>query len=188
MPELCRTLEREGAAERDRVLAAARAEAERLLSEAEARRLEERARALSDAAAAARAAAESRLAAARQAARRRTLEAQRLLVDRVLAAATRLLPAAAARPDVLAALVAEALAYAAGPAVLRCPPALAEGVRARVAGRAEIGVEAAGGARSGVEAVLQGGAVTVDATLEGRLERAGAGLAIDILGKVADVG
>jgi vacuolar-type H+-ATPase subunit E/Vma4 len=188
MAELCLTLEREAAAERDHLLGDARAEAERIRSQAEARRLEDRARELAAADVAARAAAESRLAAARRSARRRSLEAQQLLVDRVLAAATLLLPTAAARPQVLRALVDAALAYADGPVILRCPPALAGAVRSHVEGKPEITVEADGDARSGVSAILYGGTVSVDATLEGRLERARPGMAIDIVRRLDDVG
>jgi vacuolar-type H+-ATPase subunit E/Vma4 len=188
MAELCGMLEREAGAECERMLGDARAEAERIGREADARRADERTRALSAEETMVRAAAESRLASARRAARRRTLEGQRRLVDRVLATAALLLPAAAARPDVLGRLIDDALTYADGPTILRCPPALAGATRARVADREDVTVEVAADARSGATAIVRGGAVIVDATLEGRLELAAAELAIEIRRKVDDVG
>jgi len=180
LPDLCRMLERNAEGERERILAAAGAEAERIRGEAATRAGEERARALEAHEAAWRAEAEAGLASARRQGRTRILRAQRRLLDEVFDVAAGLLPLVAVRPELIARLVEDALAYADGPTRLRCPPALAPAVSALVASRPGVTVDPDPRARSGVEAIVRDGAVVVDATLEGRLERGRAALEIEV--------
>ncbi len=124
-----------------------------------------------------RAEAERVLATARHAARAQTLAARGRLLERVLAAVRACLPALVNDPAYRAVLgrdVQAALAYMGDEAVvLRCTPALADAVRALVAGNTRVRVEPDAAVGTGVRAVSADGVVEVDGTLEGRLDRLG---------------
>jgi len=122
-----------------------------------------------------RAEAERALGAARHAARAQVLAARDALLERVHAAVRARLPELVDDPAYRAVLsrdVRAALAYLGDePVTLRCTPALADAVRALVADDARVRVEPGAAVGTGVRAVSADGAVEVDNTLEGRLDR-----------------
>jgi vacuolar-type H+-ATPase subunit E/Vma4 len=125
------------------------------------------------------------LAAATHEARAAVLTARERLVERVLAEARRLLPAALDAPEagpVVERLVVEALAYVPhGEAVVRCSPGLLERARAAAAGRSAVRVAADPDLPAGVLVRAADGSVAVDNTLGARLERLRPALAIEIV-------
>jgi vacuolar-type H+-ATPase subunit E/Vma4 len=185
---LLEALEREARAEADRMLEEARATAAGIAREADERLALRRADALGTREAELRAAGEARLGEARQAARRRVLEARHRLLERVFVGTRALFPAAISDPAYRTALpehLAEALqAVGEGPAAVRCPEALVPVVRAAVAGRKDLAVQADPAAPPGVTVVTADGVIEVDDTLDGRLERLRPRLALEVLARL----
>lgn len=181
LEELERAASRELAARRE----AACAEAERIRQATAVRAAERRAQALRECEARVRVEHEGALAEARRAAQARLLDARWGLVDRVLTAALAELPALAERAASDAVLVErtkEVLSYLGdAPAVLHAAPALATRVQHVLAGRDAVRVETDPGALTGLRAVSADGRVVVDDTLEARLRRMRAALAIEIM-------
>src|SRR5581483_228283 len=124
--------------------------------------------------------------------RRLVLEARHRLLGRVLAAARARLPEAMATPEYRAALPAAlgaALACAGDAAVVvRCPPALAAAVRDALPRASGAAVEADSGVRAGFTLATADGVLTVDDTLDGRLERLWPRLAPGVLARVEERG
>ena len=183
-------LRREADAERERLLAAAREEA---------RQLAEASRAEADGARAARvqaersrlaAEAERRVAEQRRKARGAVLAARQRLLDRVFAAALDLMPKAGAAPayrDTLAARLSRALACAGGVEVdVRCAPRLLAPLKALEAGRG-LAIDSDPAIRGGLRVVTRDGALAVDDTLEGALERRRAELSLAVLRDLAEL-
>lgn len=177
LDHLLEALERDGNAQVEQLLGAARAEAERLTAGG-TETLERRCREASALRNHAREQeVEHAVTLARREARRSVLEARACLVERVFAAARTELPAAAQGPGYRAGLpaaLAAALAAVGGesaPAVVRCPEPLAKELERlrRPADRVSIVVDPEAG--SGFRLGTADGAVEVDETLEARLER-----------------
>lgn len=188
LEHLLSALEREARAQADALLAEARATAAQIAREAEERLAQRRGAVLGARAAELRRAAAAALAEVRWNGRRAVLEARQRLLDRVFAAAHALFAGAVAGEAYGAALPAhltEALRSVGDePAVIRCPAALAPRVRAAVAGREQVTVDADPAARPGIVVVTRDGAIVVDNTLEGRLERLRLRLAIAVLARL----
>jgi vacuolar-type H+-ATPase subunit E/Vma4 len=192
LEHLLAALERDAAAEAERLLAAARAEAAAIRAAAEERVAQRRAAALGARAAELRGRAERALGEARRGGRRLELEARQRLLGRVAAAARARLPAAMAAPEYRAALpaaLAAALACAGEAAVvIRCPVALVAAVRDALPQGAGAAVEADAGVRAGYTLATADGVLTVDDTLDARLERLWPRLAPGVLARVEERG
>ncbi len=192
LEHLLAALERDATAEAERRLAAARAEAAAIRAAAEERLARRRAEVLDARAAELRGRAERALGEARRGGRRLVLEARHRLLGRVLAAARARLPEAMATPEYRAALPAAlgaALACAGDAAVVvRCPPALAAAVRDALPRASGAAVEADSGVRAGFTLATADGVLTVDDTLDGRLERLWPRLAPGVLARVEERG
>ncbi len=175
LDHLLAALARDAEGEAERLLAEARAEAARIRADAQDRAQRVRADSLGGLEADRRAAMAVELAETRRAARRGVLEARAAVVARVFAEAGSRLPALLDDPCYRAALpnhLAEALSCVGGEeSVVRCPPALAGTVGASVAGRPGVSVRAVADAPAGVTVETADGAIVVDNTLAGRLER-----------------
>jgi len=187
---LLQALRREAEAERDRVLAGARAEAGRLAQASRAEADSARATRVATERARLRAAAERRTIERRRTTRGAVLEARQRLLDRVFAAALDLLPRTGAGPayrDTLAARLARALACAgqAGVAV-RCAPAITAALLGLEAGRG-LDIRSDPGIRGGLRVVTLDGSLEVDDTLEGSLERRRAELSLAALQDFGEV-
>lgn len=176
LEHLLEALERDADAQVEQVLAQARAEADRITTESTAG-LELRRRETTSARDRARVQeVEHAVTLARREARRSILEARERLLERVFASARTELPAAAASPAYRASLPAAlhgALAAVGGAqAVIRCPETLAPDLeRARPCGAEAVPVNVDPATGSGFRVTSADGAVEVDDTLEGRLER-----------------
>lgn len=185
LDSLLTALRRHAETERDALLAGARVEAERVAAEAAERTASARATALAREEARLRAAHEVEAAKAQRVARRAVLEARQRFLDRVFAAATALLPEAAASDAYRAALpqhLARVLACVGEEAVeIHCSEAIAATVRTLVADRAQVTVRAAPDARPGIRIVTADGAIEVDDTLDGGLDRQRPRLSLSIL-------
>lgn len=185
LEHLLAALERDATAQADALLADARAEAARITADAEARIAGRRRDVLGARERELRAAAEVALGEARRAARRTVLEARQRLLDRTFAAARGLFPETVLSAAYRAALpqqVAAALRCIGDvPAVIRCREALVPAVREIVAGTKHVSVESDAAAAPGFRLVTTDGAVEVDGTLDGRLERATSRLALAVL-------
>jgi vacuolar-type H+-ATPase subunit E/Vma4 len=185
LDHLIDALGRQAGAETEALLAAARADSERIRADAAERMTRARGDAVEAVRAELRARLEADVGEARRGARGGVLEARQRLLDRVFAAAGALLPSAIATERYRAALpqhLAQALAAVAGESVIiRCPEELAETVRALTAGQAQMSVVADPGAGPGIRVTTQDGAIDVDNTLAGRLERERPRLALDAL-------
>jgi len=180
-------LEREARAQADALLAAARAEAEAIARASVERQERERAQALHAREADLRGAAEAALGEARRAARTEVLVARQRLVDRVFAAAREMLPATLTGEEYRTALpahVAEAVAAIGdAPAVIRCRPVIADGVNRALEGRKNLVVETDAAAPPGIVVATTDGAIEVDNSLAGRLERLRPRLALEVLAR-----
>lgn len=173
------------------ILGAARADAERLASEAgqliETRRREVR----KGQEAAYRAEARVALAAERRSAMGAVLLARTRLVDRVLERARALLPEAAqteAYRSTLNGELMEALQFVHGDgAVVRCSVDLASSVRDALRGRPEVTVEPGADMGTGFIVVGAGESVLVDCCLETRIERLASALAIEIHARLEEL-
>lgn len=193
--DLLDSLERRAEAETRARLAAARAEAERIMEaarrEAEGKRRER----LAEAEASIRASLEKDLLEARRSARTRTLEVRRLLLDRILTRAHARVQSALGEEAYRARLrsgVAEALRYIDGPVVLECDVAVESGVAAALQelgiGKREVSVRSAPESTGGFRALSTDERVIVDATLGDRLDRMRPDLTIELLRHVETEG
>jgi len=185
---LLAALEREAAGQADALLAAARADADRITRDVEARLARQQSEVLDARARELRGAAQGALGETQRAARKTALEARDRFLARVFEAARAMLPAALGSDAYRAALpghVADAL-HAVGdePAVIHCPESLGDAVRTAVADRKQLVVTCDAAARPGVTVTTRDGAVVVDNTLEGRLERLRQRLAIQVLARL----
>ncbi len=191
LEHLLAALERDAAEQAQRLLANARTEAAKITGAAEERNARRRRDVIGAHEAEQRATAEVALAAARREARRQVLEARQRLLDRIFAAARGRLPAALRSDAYRAALpvhVAEALAFVGdAPAVIGCPRALAASIRKLVAGNGRLSVTVDAAVGSGFRIATTDGAVEVDNTLEGRLERLRPRLALAVLERLGAV-
>jgi vacuolar-type H+-ATPase subunit E/Vma4 len=188
LAHLLAALERDAAAQADALLAGARATAAAIARDADERLARRRSDVLGAREAELRAAAEAGLGEARRAARRGVLEARQRLLERVFAAARALFPRALADDAYRAALpehLAQALsAVGEEAAVIRCADALVPAVRAALARKKHLAVQGDAAAPPGVTVVTADGAITVDNTLDGRLERLRPRLALEIVRRV----
>jgi len=181
---LLATLERSAEVEAEQILNAARAEAARLAAEANERRRKGRDLTLAERAVTWRSDNALALAEARRRAGAVVAAAQQRLVQRVFAAVKRRFSDAICSDSYRAALpghLDEALGYVGDrAAVVRCPRAIEAAVRALVTRRSGVTVEADDDAAAGIVVQTDDGALTVDATLEGRLAALSRGLALHI--------
>ena len=168
--ELLGAIEREALAERETIGADARAEADRLLAAAARRRAGDLSEAVARFRADQQRDGDRVLAAGRRRWQAEVLAARAAALDRLRVALVAALPAVL-DDTLLDTLVAAALDVIGGDAAtVRCPPALADRVRARLAARPDLRVVGDAGVGSGVHAELAGG-LLVDATLEAFLVR-----------------
>jgi vacuolar-type H+-ATPase subunit E/Vma4 len=166
------------------ILGAARADAERLGSEADRLIGDRRREVLKDKKAEYDAEARVAIAAERHAAMRALLLARTRVVTRVLERARALLPDAARNETYLSTLSSElaaALQFVNDEgAVVRCSTALAPAVREGLRDRPEVTVEPKADVGTGFVVVGAGGSVHVDGRLETRIDRLASVLAIEI--------
>ncbi|HXQ30143.1 MAG TPA: V-type ATP synthase subunit E family protein [Gemmatimonadales bacterium] len=188
LEHLLAALEREATARAESVLAAAQAEADRVRQDGDALVARRRAEALRAREADLRGAVEAALGDARRASQLAVLEARARFLDRVFERARALFPSAVASAAYRAALpghVAEALtALGDEPAVIRCPEPLVSAVRAAVDTAAQVRIQGDPAAPAGLTAVSTDGAIEVDNTLAGRLDRLRPALALEVLARV----
>lgn len=175
LDHLLAALERDATAQAERLVAEARATADRLTSAAAEALERRRGETLGAHEREQRAVVQAALSAARRAARRDVLEARERLLDRVFAAARAALSQALAHQVYRATLperLAAALACVAesGEATLRVPPTLAADVRAAISGNGRVTVHVDHGAGSGFRLATADGTIEVDDTLETRLD------------------
>lgn len=189
LEHLLTALEREATAQAEALLAAARAEAGEIARDADARLERRRSDLLGSREAELRGAAATTLGEARRRKRATVLEARQRLLERVLAAARARLPEALASEAYRAALpehLTQGLrAIGDEPAVIRCPEAIAPAVRAAVAGRQNVAVQVDPAGGSGVVIATADGTIEADNTLDGRIERLGPRLALEVLARLA---
>jgi vacuolar-type H+-ATPase subunit E/Vma4 len=184
LEDLLGALRRHAEADCATVLAQARDEAARIRREAEEQLARERGRALDAGRAELRAALEVAMGEQRRRARADVLAARQRCFERVLGAARAMLPEAVGGPAYRAGLAARLIRVLAcvgdDPVEIHCPVALEPHVRALVADRPGTVVRAGPEAASGIRVVTADGTIEVDDTLEGRMERQGAELALSI--------
>lgn len=166
------------------VLGAARADGERIASEADRLIGDRRTEVLKDKEAEYGGEARVAIAAERHAAMRAVLLAQTRVVDRVLERARGLLPEATRSETYLSTLGSEltgALEFVDGEgAVVRCSAELAPAVREGLRDRPEVKVETRTDVGPGFVVVGAGGSVLVDGRLQKRVDRLASVLAIEI--------
>jgi V/A-type H+-transporting ATPase subunit E len=188
LEELIAAIGRDGAAEAAQEVARAEEEARAIRAEAEQRLARRRAEALRRRERELQAETELALASARHAARREVLFARQELLDRVFQAAGRLLPDCLDDPRYLGSALEElehGLGYLGGrEAVVRCSPALIPLFREHCVDRPDLGVEADASVGSGFVLATTDGALTVDATLERRLEELRPWLTLTVEGRL----
>jgi vacuolar-type H+-ATPase subunit E/Vma4 len=182
LTQLLAALEQDAHAAAESVLAAARSTGERVEREARERRERQRSEFAERRDAALAEETERVLADTRRRARARVLEARQQLLERVFAAARDELAQVARRPDFARRIVEELprarLYLGNGPLIARCRPELAQ----RLAeSDSHLTVEQDAAAGAGVRLLTPDGAVEVDDTLEGRLERSRPSLTLAIL-------
>ncbi|GIW53579.1 MAG: hypothetical protein KatS3mg081_2934 [Gemmatimonadales bacterium] len=184
LEELLAALERDAVEEAESIRSAARAEAERIVSQAKEAlqsRHEARLRSLE---VGLRRELEMALTAARRAARRRVLEAKWRAIGKILEAVKDKVPRVLENPQWRAVLIQDCLdsleVLAGRPGKISATPALVEDIKAALEGRSEIEVIADAGVGTGFRIESADGALEVDGTLEKRLEREREGLAIEI--------
>jgi vacuolar-type H+-ATPase subunit E/Vma4 len=182
---LLAALRHQADAEREQLLAAARAEAGRLVSEAEARTRTERTGQVDARRSAFQSAAELRAADARRTARRGVIEARQRLLDRVFGAALDLIPEAGvglAYRATLPARLRRALACTGdAPVAIHGAPGIAAELGSLTAAQAHCVVRAAPEIRAGLRLATVDGRLDVDDTLEGQLERRRPELSLGVL-------
>jgi vacuolar-type H+-ATPase subunit E/Vma4 len=188
LDHLLAALERDATAQAEALRAEARATAAAMTREADERVALRRRDALATRETAVRQSTESALADARHASRRRMLDARQRLLDQVFAAAHALLPEAVNGASYRAAVprhIAEALeAVGDEPAVIRCPEALVPVVQPIVASQARVTVRGDPGVPPGMVVTTTDGVIEVDQTLDGRLERLRARLALELMARL----
>lgn len=173
-------------AERDarEVVDAARAEAERIRAEAEARVAQRCGAALAAHESELRLAADAHRARARREARARVLNARSAFLERVFRAVSAELPnvlESAAQRDALQHLAREALQYfPSTPAVIRCSGALADRLTGVAASVAELRVVRDESVVAGVIVEAADASLTIDNTLAARLDWLRAALSVEI--------
>lgn len=186
LSDLLAALERDAGAQKDALLDAARADAERVTSATEARLALRRSAARAVTEAARRGELERDLARARRAARAQVLEAQAQLLGRVDQAVRRLLPEAVTRDEYRPTFVAalrEALSDVGdSPVEIRCSPSLTSAVRDLVRARPGTSVASDPTVGSGFRVDTTDGRVEIDGTLEARYARDRAPLMLAALG------
>ena len=184
LERLLASLERSAETEAERLVAEARAEAARLTEEASERRRRRREITLADRSTAWHAESARPLADARERARADVLAARNRLIERVLSAARARFPVAIRREAYTAALprrLEEALSYVGGrTTVVRCPPTLAGAFHVLLGEQPGLVLDVDERVAPGFVLVADDGALSVDATLEGRLVAAGPALALEI--------
>ena len=166
------------------ILREARAEADRLVDEAQRIAEERRSEAIQDREAKYRSEARIAIAAERHEALRGVLEARTRAVERVLAELRSILPDASTTESYLASLadqISEALQYVDGDgAAVRCSPSLQAAIRAALRDRPQVRVEPDPDVGTGFVLTGAEGTVLVDGRLETRIERLAPTLAIEI--------
>jgi vacuolar-type H+-ATPase subunit E/Vma4 len=166
------------------ILGVARADAERIASEADRLIGDRRTEVLKGKEAEYGGEARVAIAAERHAAMRAVLLAQTRVVDRVLERARGLFPEAAQREAYLSTLsseLTEALEFVDSEgAVVRCSADLAAAVREGLRDRPEVKVETEADVGTGFVVIGAGGSVLVDGRLETRMDRLASVLAIEI--------
>ncbi|HYL56630.1 MAG TPA: V-type ATP synthase subunit E [Gemmatimonadales bacterium] len=192
LDHLLAALERDATAQAEALRTEARATVAAVTREADERVAQRRRDALVSREAAVRQSTESALADARHASRRRMLDARQRLLDHVFAAAHVLFAEAvngAAYRAVLPHHIAEALEAAGDePALIRCPEALVPVVQPIVASQARVTVRGDPGVPPGLVVTTTDGAIEVDQTLDGRLERLRARLALAVMARLGEGG
>jgi len=187
--QLLAALEREARASADQITAEARHEADAIVAAGQAELAERRRSARQAAEVRARAAADLTLAQATRDGRRDVLLARERLLDRVFAAAERLLPGAIERQDYLATLAARVAdasrCIGENAGTLGCPPALEQPLQRIAAGLPGLAVALDAGVGAGFVLNSSDGTITVEDTLEARLRRDHAALARVALQAVA---
>jgi len=174
LAHLLEALERDANDEIARLRAEAAAEADRITAASAAAVAQRRRAVLEEDERRGRHEVERALTIARRAARRAVLEARQRLLDRVFAAARAVLPAAVREPafraSLPAAIVSALAAIGPGPVVIHCPGAIAPAVKGlQLADRITVMADETVG--SGFVMRAADGAIEVDDTLDGRLER-----------------
>jgi vacuolar-type H+-ATPase subunit E/Vma4 len=175
-------------AERDirEIAEAARVEAERIRAAAQARVAQRCANALQSREAELRSEGDAQRARALREARASMLRARDAFLERVFLAVTTELRGELRKPEreaALAKLVSEALDFVSGEATIRCRADVAERLRRRVAslnGAKLVATEAIG---EGVVVKADDGSVTIDNTLENRLQLLRPALSIEVLAR-----
>jgi vacuolar-type H+-ATPase subunit E/Vma4 len=174
LADLLRQLEEQAAAQTSAILAEARAAAERTVAGATAERERRRAAALAAREHDLRAELARAVDLARREAIAKVLEARAEVLSRVLRRARALLAERQRDPNSVPALTRDweaALSYVGEePILIRCPPAYAGWVRARLNGRPAT-VETDASAAVGLVVRTAGGSLEIDAGLEARLLR-----------------
>jgi vacuolar-type H+-ATPase subunit E/Vma4 len=188
LDHLLAALERDGTAQVEALLAEARVTVAAVTREADERVAQRRRDALATREAAVRQSTESALADARHASRRRMLDARQRLLDQVRGAAHALLPEAVNGASYRAALprhIAEALEAAGDePVVIRCRDGLVPVVQPIVAPQARVTVRGDASVPPGMVVTTADGVIEVDQTLDGRLERLQARLALEVMARL----
>ncbi|MBW1758306.1 MAG: hypothetical protein JRJ80_19350 [Deltaproteobacteria bacterium] len=183
-PDLDTELRRSAERTAESILGEARAEAERLDSEADRLIGDRRSAVLKDKEAEYGAEARVAIAAERHAAMRAMLLAQTCLVARVLERTRALLPDAAQAEAYVSTLsneVTEALQFVdSDGALVRCSAGLEQAIREGLRDRSEVKVETEAGIGTGFVVVAGDGSVLVDGRLETRIDRLASVLAIEI--------
>jgi vacuolar-type H+-ATPase subunit E/Vma4 len=189
--ELLRTLEAEAAARMEEIRSRARAEAERLRCDCEAELSRRQAGILEARLADLRAAAAREVAAARREAARRVLEAREATLARVRGRVRERLAARAEDTALLPLLhhdLQRGLDFVGEGAVVRAAGALLDGLRASLDGRRDVGFEPVIPPRAGLELRSADGRISVDATLESRLDQEWPRLAVALMGRLEPAG
>jgi len=182
--ELLRTLEAEAAVRIEEVRSRARNEAEQLRREGEAELSRRRVKTLAAREAELRATAVREVATTRREAARRVLEARAAILARIRSSVGNRLAARAADPTLLPLLqrdLRRGLGYVGENAVVRADGGLLDGLRSSLDGRRDVTFEPAIPPRAGLVLHSADGSLTVDATLESRLDQAWPRFAIDLM-------
>ncbi len=189
--QLLAALEHEAAAEQAALLAEAKTEVGRIRARTAARIADQQAAYLGPREREWRDEASAVLTAARRHARGEVLAARQHLLDRVFANARERLPETLSEDryrTVLPTHLDDALAYVGdGACTVRCPPVIAEIVRGLASSRPSVAVVEDAAALTGPVVESTDGSVTVDNTLEARLERLRPRIALDIVARAAPV-
>lgn len=186
LKHLLHALERQAAEAVSTELEAARAEAARIEAEAAERLGRRMTTGLEEHAAVLRASAEGAIAEVRRSQRRRVLEAREEILARIFARAEEIVATGNSAPtDLLAVEVRQALDYVGNvPAVVHCATTAVERLRALLAERDGLAVQADPALRDGFRVRAADGSVLVDHTPERRLAALRPRLAIELLRRI----